>query len=128
MFEPEAGGRGGREAMSPNTLMVMSLFAKADVMAAAAAGAATAALAMFLLTISLVIRGAAPGYEVGPHLSAFMTFWPGYSVSVGGSVVGAFYASLIGAVLGFVTGVFWNFTHLIIIGAAVLRGEWLEAE
>lgn len=117
-----ASGNGGA------TLMIMGLFAKADVFAAAIAGAAVGAVSMFLLTASLVLKGAPPGVEVGPHLSAFATFWPGYSVTWGGSVIGALYAGLIGAGLGFAAAVFWNFTHLIIAGAAVLRGDWLEVE
>ncbi len=128
MLDPLDAGRSRPVPLGPNTLMVMGLFARADVIAAAAAGAAVAALAMFLATVALLIQGAPEGWPIGPNLAAFSTFWPGYSVTWPGAVIGAAYAALVGAGLGFATAVFWNFAHLIIVGAAVLRGEWLEAE
>jgi hypothetical protein len=101
--------------------LVLSLFARIDILAFAIAAGVVASLAMFLATVSLLLAGAPPGIEVGSNLSALSTFWPGYSVSWPGAFVGAFYGALIGAGAGFVVALFWNFAHLLIVGWAALR-------
>lgn len=106
--------------------MIMTMFGRAHTLAAAGAGAFVCALAICVATLILVIKGAGPGYEVGPNLSALQLFWPGYSVSWPGAFVGAFYASIIGAIGGFLVAMFWNFAHIVIVGAAMLNGDWLE--
>jgi len=106
--------------------LVMSMFGRAHVPAAAAAGAATFGLAMIAATLILVIKGAPPGQEVGPNLAALHMFWPGYAVTWLGSLIGGIYAAIVGALVGFFIAVFWNFAHIVVVGAAVLNGDWLE--
>ncbi len=126
MFEPAEPERAPRPP-SANSLYVMSLFAKADLHAAAAGGAACGALVLFAVTAALLLQGAPPGYPIGPNLSALGTFLPGYSVTWPGALVGAAYGALTGAVVAFAIAALWNFSHLVIIGVTILSGDWLEA-
>jgi hypothetical protein len=66
----------------------MSLFAKADVIAASVAAAVCGGLFVFLATAALLVQGPAPGQPIGANLSALGTFWPGYTVMPGVHVVG----------------------------------------
>jgi hypothetical protein len=61
-------------------------------------------IGLFLATIWLVIKG---GPHPGVHLILLSQYFPGYSVSVLGSLVGFLYAFLI----GFVTGGFLGFVY-----------------
>ena len=61
-------------------------------------------IGLFLATIWLVIKG---GPHPGMHLVLLSQYFPGYSVSVLGSLVGFLYAS----VLGFLTGALLGFVY-----------------
>ena len=104
----------------------VGLFAMFDTLAFVLASACVAALVMFLATAILLVIGPAPGHPVGPHLVALATFWPGYSITWLGAVVGAFYAAIAGALVGFAISVFWNFCHIVMLGLAALRRGALE--
>lgn len=60
---------------------------------------------LFLATIFLVIKG---GPTVGQHLSLLGAFFPGYRVSVLGSLVGFVYGFVVGYALGRVIGEVYN--------------------
>jgi hypothetical protein len=60
------------------------------------AGGLVLGMGLLVATNILVLRGAPPGQEVGPHLALLRYFFPGYSVT--------FLGSLLGFVYGFVTG------------------------
>ncbi len=107
---------------------MMSLFARLDIAATAAAGAACGALVLFLATAALLVQGAPADYPVGPNLEALRAFAPGYSVTWPGSLVGAAFGAVYGAIFGLVLAAFWNFAHLIVIGVIVLQGDWYESE
>jgi hypothetical protein len=62
-------------------------------------------LGLFLATVILLIRG---GPNVGQHLQLISVFFPGYSVSWLGSVVGFIYAVVVGYGIGRVIGVVYN--------------------
>lgn len=117
-----------RDRGSQNSVdeLTLSLFARFDTLAFVVASACVTGLIMFLATTTLLVIGPAPGQPLGPHLFAFATFWPGYSVSWPGALVGAFYAGFGGALLGFGIAVFWNFSHIVIVGLAALRRGTLE--
>jgi hypothetical protein len=100
-------------------LIVTWAFAKLDVAAFVMASAAVAAAFLFVLTLGLVIKGAPPGMPVGPHLAQLATFFPGYTVTAVGAVVGAAYAGVFGGALGFVLAAVWNFAHTLVL--AVIR-------
>ena len=67
----------------------------------------TGGFVLFLATIWLVITSK-PGVEVGPTLSLLNNYFPGYSVSVGGSILGFLYGALTGAVIGWVVATVYN--------------------
>ncbi len=104
--------------------ILMAAFAKIDVVALAIALGSLFALVLFLATAGLLLKGAPPGFEVGPHLGLFGIYLPGYSVSWFGAVVGALYAGIIGGFLGFVLAALWNFTHHLYVVAIVVRTAW----
>src|SRR5262245_24158744 len=54
------------------------------------------ALALFAATNFLVLQGPDPG----PHLGLLRAYFPGYSVTFGGSLIGFAYAFVVGYVLG----------------------------
>ena len=58
-----------------------------------------------LATLILVIKG---GTTVGPHLSLLSNYFPGYSVTVVGSIIGFVYAFVLGYGLGRVVGSVYN--------------------
>ena len=66
-------------------------------------------LMLFVATVWLIILGPTGGSEhVGPTLGLLANFFPGYSVTWSGAVVGAFYGALSGAIAGFVLAVIYN--------------------
>ena len=60
---------------------------------------------LFLATNFLVIKG---GHNVGAHLSLLAIYFPGYSVSFWGSIVGFFYAFAVGFLGGLTLGAVYN--------------------
>jgi hypothetical protein len=63
------------------------------------------AAGLIVATNALVIRG---GPVVGPHLNLLSNYFPGYSVSVGGSLIGAVYAFVLGYGIGRTIAVIYN--------------------
>ena len=64
-----------------------------------------AGLGLFAMTIWLVVKG---GPAPGPHLSLLGQYFPGYSVTWLGAVVGLGYGLISGAVSGWVIGLIYN--------------------
>ena len=62
-------------------------------------------IGLFLATNFLVLKG---GENVGQHLSLLSQFFPGYSVTFLGSLVGFAYAFAVGLVVGSVLGAVYN--------------------
>ncbi len=60
---------------------------------------------LFIATVILVIRG---GPDPGAHLGLLSQFFPGYTVTWVGSVVGFLYAFLVGFAIGAVLGAVYN--------------------
>lgn len=60
---------------------------------------------LWLATVWLLIRG---GPEVGEHLGLLRHYYPGYSVTWTGSVIGFVYGALTGAVIGWSVGSIYN--------------------
>lgn len=69
----------------------------------------TMGLVLFVATLWLVLKG---GEVVGPHLGLLGQYFPGYSVTVGGSFVGLFY----GLVVGFGAGWFIAWIYNAVVG------------
>ena len=62
-------------------------------------------LAIFVATNFLILKG---GPVVGPHLGLLRAFFPYYSVTFLGSIVGFFWGLASGYVVGFVIGSIYN--------------------
>jgi hypothetical protein len=60
---------------------------------------------VLLMTVWLLIKG---GENVGTHLSLLSHFFPGYSVSWPGSIVGFLWGAIYGGVFGFLVGWLYN--------------------
>ena len=60
---------------------------------------------VFLVTAVLLLKG---GESVGPHLALLGQYFPGYTVSWPGSLVGFFWGALLGGILGFIFGSVYN--------------------
>jgi ABC-type nitrate/sulfonate/bicarbonate transport system permease component len=62
-------------------------------------------IGLFLATMWLVLKG---GPHPGVHLILLSQYFPGYAISVLGSLVGFFYAFLIGFLTGCLLGFVYN--------------------
>jgi len=62
-------------------------------------------LALLGATLFLVVRG---GPDMGQHLGLLSVFLPGYSVSVGGALIGFVYVFVIGYAVGRLVGAVYN--------------------
>jgi hypothetical protein len=62
-------------------------------------------LSLFLMTAWLVIKS---GENVGAHLQLLGNYFPGYSVTWIGSIVGLFYGLVVGGVFGWAIGTIYN--------------------
>ena len=60
---------------------------------------------LFLATLWLVVKG---GPHVGQNLGLLRAYYPGYTVTWAGSLVGFFYGALTGAVLGWCVAWLYN--------------------
>jgi hypothetical protein len=62
-------------------------------------------LGLFLMTVWLLIRG---GEAVGLHLNLLGNYFPGYSVTWVGSLLGFVYGAIVGAIIGWAIGKIYN--------------------
>ena len=63
------------------------------------------AIGIFLATTILVLKG---GPHVGAHLQLLSQFFPGYSVTFGGSLLGLAYGFAVGYVSGWIIATVYN--------------------
>jgi hypothetical protein len=98
-------------------------FARLDTLAFVLASAAVFAAALAALTLAIVVKGAPPGVAVGPNLAQLAFYFPGYTVSVGGALLGAGYAALVGAAWGFVVAGLWNAAHVALLAVIRVRAS-----
>jgi hypothetical protein len=67
-------------------------------------------LSIFVATLWLVIKS---GAVVGPHLALLSQFFPGYSVTFFGSLVGLVYGFIVGFLVGWsIACLYTRFVHL----------------
>ena len=62
-------------------------------------------LGLFTMTVWLLIKG---GPYVGLHLQLLSQYFPGYSVTWTGSLVGLAYGALVGGIVGWLIGAVYN--------------------
>ena len=114
---------GGKNA---DKAVLMVAFARMDVVALAVAMGSVAGLLLFIAMAALLLKGAPVGGHIGPHLGTLGIYLPGYSVTWSGSVFGAVYGWLMGAVIGFFAATLWNLTHYLYVTLATLRALWWQ--
>ncbi len=105
--------------------ILSAVFAKMDVPALAIASGLLAALTLFSATAILLLQDVPENYPVGPHLSALASYLPGYSVTWPGTLVGAGYGFITGAVAGFAAAVYWNIAHYVALGVMLISSAEL---
>jgi hypothetical protein len=62
-------------------------------------------LVIFVATSWLLLKG---GEQIGPHMALLGQFFPGYSVSFWGSLVGLIYGFVTGFTVGYAVAFFYN--------------------
>jgi len=92
-------------------------FPRIDRVALAGATGAAGALALFLATVLLVLKG---GAVVGPTLGLLGQYFPGYTVTPSGALLGLLYGFLAGGALGWTFALLRN-TVLLLYVAIVRR-------
>ena len=100
-----------KQAQNQEQLLTKMILVKLLRLNASVQGLVTGALSgvgIFLATNWLLIT-AKEGVPVGPHLSLLGQFFPGYSVSFRGSLIGIAYAFTIGFLVGYLVSVLYNF-------------------
>ena len=102
-------------------LIARAAFARLDVVALAVAMGCVFALVLWFATVMLLTRDTPPGVPIGPHLSLLANFFPGYTVSWIGCLVGALYAFLIGCGFGWIVAAVWNVAHHTYLVIATTR-------
>jgi hypothetical protein len=109
----------------PTTRLVKAVgeaFPRLDRFALGVAVSLTSGLCLLLATLILVAKG---GEVVGPRLGLLSQYFPGYTVTVEGSMVGALY----GLLAGFLAG--WSMAFLrnaIVFTYMVMRRGWAERQ
>lgn len=93
---------------------------KIDRVAFGSALGLTCGLALFLMTLILVLKG---GDTVGPMLSLLNQFFPGYRVSFLGSVIGLAYGCLTGFAIGWCIALLRNVVVLLTMATRYRRAE-----
>jgi len=82
------------------------IFARMDKFAVGVAAGTVCGISLFLLTIWLVLKS---GFVVGPHLALLRQYFPGYSVTLGGTCIGLAYGFASGFAAGWVFAALRNF-------------------
>src|SRR6266545_3350769 len=92
---PEVAEAARKTGLPPAVVLVL---AHLDPRAFGVALGLVMGLFLWVGTVILVIRG---GEIVGPNLVLLSQYFVGYRVSLGGSFIGFFYASVVGFILGY---------------------------
>ena len=97
---------------------IVQTLAKIDSLALGIALGTVLGLGIFLATNLLLFKG---GEKVGPNLALLAQFFPGYSVTYGGSFVGLLYGFVSGFALGWLIAVIRNIIIKIYLHIINLR-------
>ena len=109
MKEESSGSEVGTSAA--DKIIIQSL-ARVDSVALGIACGVLAGVVLFAATLFLVLKG---GEEIGPRLSLLNQYFPGYEVTVIGSIIGLFYGFVTGFVLGWLSASIRNLIFRIYI-------------
>ena len=86
-------------------ILLRSAFASLDRVALGLAVGVWGAIAFFLATALLIVKGGAP---IGPHLGLLAQYFPGYTVTWTGSLLGLAYGFVSGFAFGWAVAVLRN--------------------
>lgn len=84
---------------------IVQSLAKVDSLALGVAFGTVFAAGIFLVTNLLILKG---GENIGPNLALLGQFFPGYTVTFGGSLLGLLYGFISGFALGWLIAVIRN--------------------
>jgi len=90
----------------PNDAVLARTFAKVHAVALGISFGILFSSGILLATLVLLLKG---GPQVGRNLALLAQYFPGYSVTWGGSIVGAAYGLVVGFGLGWLTASLRNF-------------------
>jgi hypothetical protein len=99
---------------------IAEFFPRLDRVALAGAVGATTGLSLFLATMALVLKG---GVVVGPTLGLLGQYFPGYTVTPAGALVGLLYGVVVGGGVGWSFAFLRNATLLFYVALARRRVE-----
>ena len=102
-------------------LIARAAFARLDVVALAVAMGVRVRAGPVVRHRDAASEGHAAGRSDRPASRTVANFLPGYSVSWGGSLLGAFYAFMIGCGFGAIVAAVWNVAHHIYFVIATTR-------
>jgi protoporphyrinogen oxidase len=103
---------------------LVRIFAKLDRWAFGAALGLVMGSLLFVATLILALKG---GDVVGPHLALLAQYFPGYRVSVGGSLLGLVYGVATGFIMGWLFALIRNasfFTYELVMGRDLETGPF----
>jgi hypothetical protein len=95
-------------------------FPKLDRVALALSLGAVSGVVLLLATLALVLKG---GEIVGPNLALLQNYFPGYAVTISGSIVGLVYGFVTGFLGGWVFAFFRNFALFLYTAVMQQRTE-----
>jgi hypothetical protein len=91
---------------SPNEIAELSrMVARVQAGVLALVFALVSGIGLFIMTAFLLIKG---GSNVGYHLRLLGQYFPGYSVTWVGSLIGLLYGAIVGAIVGWSIGKIYN--------------------
>jgi hypothetical protein len=101
-------------------MLLRSAFASLDRVALGLAIGVWGALAFFLATALLIVKGGSP---IGPHLSLLAQYFPGYTVTWTGSLLGLAYGFVSGFAFGWAFAVVRNVLLSIYVHVVKFRAH-----
>jgi len=107
MASPVSGNTTAEERRAKELALLRASVARLRAGVMAMVFGLTGGLGLFLATVWLLVRG---GPSVGKHLNLLGHYFPGYSVTWAGSLLGLVYGAMAGAVVG--GGVAWIYNRV----------------
>ena len=104
--------------------LIVAVFARLHRIAMGVAVGLVCGSILCLATLWLVLKG---GPVIGPNLSLLGQFFPGYSVSPIGALLGLLYGTGVGFLIGWGFALFWNLSLRLYLSLVKREAELEEA-
>ncbi|MEZ5499964.1 MAG: hypothetical protein R3E77_11125 [Steroidobacteraceae bacterium] len=108
-------------AVDRTELIVRSTFARFDIRGLATATGLVAGALILVATATLLITAPPDARHIGPHLALLANYFPGFSVTWPGALLGFLYGFVLGFAIGTTVGFSWNLAHYIFVVRAIGR-------